>query len=204
MNQRNMMIYNKVKWVLGILMVFFLILMTNLIDRKNFVQVKNSISTIYEDRLVASDLIIKMLKDLYEKEERIKSPGPVEPDNYQSLLNKDFKLLIAAYGETKLTKEEAMIFKDLKSHLNDISSLEHEMPDKGMVDKQEILQHLSQIKENLFQLSEIQVIEGRNEMLLSQKAVEAVELFTQIEIYILISLAILVQVIVMYKPRESN
>jgi len=57
-----MRFYNKVKWVLGILIVFILILATNLIDRNNFIRVKDSVVTIYEDRLIASDLVFEMFK----------------------------------------------------------------------------------------------------------------------------------------------
>ncbi len=63
-----MTFYNKIKWVLGILMVFILILCTNLIDRNNFIRVKNSVVTIYNDRIIASDLIFEMSKLFHEKE----------------------------------------------------------------------------------------------------------------------------------------
>jgi len=52
-----MAFYNKAKWILGILMVFVLIIATNLIDKNNFLKVRDSVVTIYEDRLVAKDLI---------------------------------------------------------------------------------------------------------------------------------------------------
>lgn len=61
-------IYNKIKWVLGIFMVFFLIVATNLIDRDNFIRVNNSVQTIYEDRLVAQGLIFEFSTLIQEKE----------------------------------------------------------------------------------------------------------------------------------------
>ena len=54
-----MTFFNKIKWTLGILMVFVLIVTTNLIDRNNFVRVKDSVVSIYEDRLVAKNLILE-------------------------------------------------------------------------------------------------------------------------------------------------
>jgi len=60
--------YNKVKWILGILMIFILIIATNLIDRNNFLRIKDSLDTIYEDRLIVKDLIFKMSKSVQEKE----------------------------------------------------------------------------------------------------------------------------------------
>lgn len=60
--------YNKAKWILGILMIFILIIATNLIDRNNFLRIKDSLDTIYEDRLIVKDLIFKMSKSVQEKE----------------------------------------------------------------------------------------------------------------------------------------
>src|SRR5690606_29299306 len=64
----NMAFYNKIKWILGILMVFVLIITTNLIDRNNFIRVRDSVVTIYEDRLIANDLIFEISKLVQEKE----------------------------------------------------------------------------------------------------------------------------------------
>jgi len=57
------------------------------------------------------------------------------------------------------------------------------------------------VKENLYDLAKIQLSEGRRQMHISQKSVDTIELFTHIEIYMLIILAIIVQVIVIYKPK---
>jgi hypothetical protein len=45
--------------------------------------------------------------------------------------------------------------------------------------------------------------EGSRQLKISRRAIDTIELFTQIEIYILIFLAIIVQIIVMYKPKED-
>ena len=41
-------------------------------------------------------------------------------------------------------------------------------------------------------------------MSISKRAVDKVALFTQIEVYVLVILAILIQIIVMYKPRAKS
>lgn len=63
-----MTFYNKIKWVLGILIIFALIITTNLIDKNNYSKVGNSIVTIYEDRLIAKDLIFKISNAIHKKE----------------------------------------------------------------------------------------------------------------------------------------
>jgi hypothetical protein len=59
-----------------------------------------------------------------------------------------------------------------------------------------------EVKEGLYKLAKIQVREGRNQMLISRNAMKEVELFTSIEIYLMIFLAIAVQIIIMYRPSE--
>ena len=67
-----------------------------------------------------------------------------------------------------------------------------------------VLKLLFEIDENLYDLTKIQLNEGRRQMSISQKAIDTVELFTQIEIYLLVFLAIVVQVIVMYNPKKEK
>jgi hypothetical protein len=64
----NMTLYHKVKWVLGIFMIFILIIATNLIDKSNFTRVKDSVVAIYEDRLIANDLIFEISNSIGQKE----------------------------------------------------------------------------------------------------------------------------------------
>jgi len=49
-------------------MIFILIIATNLIDKNNFVRVKDSVVAIYEDRLIANDLIFEISNSIREKE----------------------------------------------------------------------------------------------------------------------------------------
>ncbi|GAL70380.1 hypothetical protein [Jejuia pallidilutea] len=63
---------------------------------------------------------------------------------------------------------------------------------------------INNLKENLDELSEIQINEGKRQMSISQKAIDTVELFTQIEIYLLVFLAIVIQIIVMYNPKQNK
>ena len=46
--------------------------------------------------------------------------------------------------------------------------------------------------------------EGKRQVMISEKAMSSIELFTQMEIYVLLGLAILVQILIMYKPRTDS
>jgi hypothetical protein len=68
----------------------------------------------------------------------------------------------------------------------------------------EVLQKIEDVKRNLSSLSEIQLNEGKRQLMLSKRAMDSIELFTDIEIYILIALAILIQIIVVYQPKKRR
>jgi len=199
-----MAFYNKIKWILGILLIFVLIIATNLIDKNNFVRVRDSVVTIYEDRLVANDLIFEMLESVHEKELALLRSDTGFFKTQNSKLNKNIQNLIIRFEETKLTTEEAKVFDDLKANIDNLIQAEGQFIDSNSTDNTKVVDQIDNLKENLHDLSKIQLNEGSRQMSISKNALETVELFTQIEIYIMVFLAIMIQIIVMYKPKEQS
>ena len=199
-----MAFYDKLKWVLGILMIFVLIISTNLIDKNNFIRVRDSVVTIYEDRLIANDLIFDMLKSLQKKELAVKLEDSTFFKSQNSKINTNLQSLVSGYEETKLTSEEARVFNDLKNNIQSLLDSENQFVNSDYIDNSKVASTIESLKTNLSDLSKIQLNEGRRQMSISKRALESVELFTQIEIYILVLLAIVIQIIVMYKPKESS
>jgi hypothetical protein len=197
-----MAFYSKIKWVLGILMIFILILSTNLIDRNNFVRVKDSVVTIYEDRLIANDLIFEMLKSIQEKEIAVVLSDSVFFNQTNLKDNDNIHSLVTQFELTKLTFEERKIFDELKVNIQSLIKSETELINSDFTNKTDIFKTISKIKYNLDGLSKVQLSEGRRQMSISKQAIDTVELFTQLEIYLLVFLAIIIQIIVMYKPHK--
>jgi hypothetical protein len=198
-----MSFYNKLKWILGILMIFVLIVTTNLIDKNNFVRVRDSVVTIYEDRLVAKNLIFEMSKIIQEKELAIALSDSSFFKNKNTKCNGDLQLLVAKFEETKLTTEESRIFSNFKAGLQSLLVSETEFLKSDYTDKKVLNDEIANVKDYLNDLAQIQLSEGGRQLAISKRAVESIELFTQIEIYILVFLAIVIQIIVMYKPKED-
>ncbi|WP_282070912.1 chemotaxis protein [Polaribacter atrinae] len=198
-----MVFYNKVKWVLGILMVFILIIATNLIDKNNFSRVKDSVVAIYNDRLIAKDLIFKMSNSIQEKELAVVASDSVFFSGRNKEVSQDIQDFIEMFEQTKLTLQEKKIFSAYKTNLEILKNTESDFIQSKFVDKTPLINHISAVKLNLNDLSKIQLVEGKRQMSLSEKAIDSVELFTKIEIYILIFLAILIQIIVIYKPKKN-
>jgi len=199
-----MTLYNKLKWILGILLIFVLIIATNLIDKNNFVRVRDSVVTIYEDRLIAKDLIFEMLKSVQQKELAVSLSDSTFFQNQNSKVNDNLQSLVSRFEQTKLTSEEAKVFKDLKGNIKSLIDSESQFLNSDYSNNSQIVDHIESLKTNLNNLSKIQLNEGSRQMSISKRALDTVELFTQIEIYFLVFLAILIQVIVMYTPKEKS
>lgn len=192
--------YSKIRWGASILLVFSIVLITNLIDKDNFNQLKYSVTTIFEDRIVANDLLFEISMLIQEKEIAIISTDSLFFQNENIQVNRNINSLIERYEKTKLTDKEQVIFTNLKDNLHFLHELEKEYivskRDKGL------LKSINKISQHLYDLSKVQLHEGRQQMLISNKAMSTIELLTQGEIVFLIVMGILIQIIIWYKPKK--
>ena len=190
---------SKIKWILGVFVVFFLTIATNLLDRNSFLQIKDSVVAIYEDRLIADNLIFEISNSIHEKEVAIVSADTNFFPERNSELNIDISGFIKSFEDTRLTTKEQNVFEELKSNINDLKAAEIAFINSELHEIEVQLNHIFNIEENLFQLSEIQLKEGSRKASISKKALNTIELFTQIEIYLLVLLAVVISI--MYKPK---
>jgi len=190
------MFSNKLKWILGISMVFLLIIATNYVDRSNFRRVKNSIETIYEDRLVAQDLVFKMSRIVKEKELRFSKTDSIPEGNRE---NQEMDELLAQFHETRLTPGEATCREKFERDVGTIVRME-----QSGGDYQGYRHLLDDLNENIMSLSKVQMDEGKRQLFEGEKALRSVDLLTTIEVYVLVFLAILIQIIVIYNPRSQK
>ena len=196
--------FNKLKWILGIAMIFMLIMSTNLIDRNNFLRVRDSIVTIYEDRLVAKDIIFDMSKAIQTKRNALMLGDSLFFQSGNIKINTDLLYLIERFEQTKLTTAENRVFQKLKTEFSELQSQETSHDQSDEAKRKMLIVKLDRLDETLDKLSEIQMQEGRRQMKVGKSAVSAVELYTQIELYLLLALAIVIQVIILYTPPKSN
>jgi hypothetical protein len=199
-----MTVFNKVKWVLGILLVFVLILTTNLIDKNNFEKVRDSVKTLYEDRIVAKDLLFELSNAIQEKQLAI----AIHDSAFYFKRNKDVNIKIESsivrFENTKLTRKENKVFSDLKANLKILTDLENSFISSNFANKKTVALHIEVVNENLYDLFQIQLVEGQKQIAISKRAIETVDLFTKIEIYLLIFLGIIISIIVIYNPKNDE
>jgi hypothetical protein len=111
--------------------------------------------------------------------------------------------LVKRYEQTKMTPEEEAMFDDFKSNYENLKNAEKAFIDSEFYEKKSLFTAIYEVKKNLHRLSKIQLNEGGRQMSISKNALNSVELFTTIEINILIFLAILIQIIVIYNPKKK-
>lgn len=195
-----MSLFNKIKWILGIAVVFILVITTNLIDRQNFMIIEASIQTIYADRIIAQDIIYDISKEVTQREIAY---AKLDPNRLiANNINSDSRIeeYIKLFSATKLTTKEKMFFDRLKKSLNDLKATETSFT-PGQESAGKLKTDIMAVREQLDELADIQVQEGKRELYESKKALNSAELFTQLEIAALIIMAILIQIIVIYTPK---
>lgn len=158
-------IENKVVASGALFLLCLLVLFSNYIDRDHTNNVKNSINTLYKDRLIAEDYILKMTIDVYQIKEVLNTTttNSIHANERITNLLSDIHAVSNAYLKTKLTENENIRFNELRQLLNDFeSSQEHniqfisENANKALV----LLNELSAI-----QLEESKLIMDRAEIL---------------------------------------
>tara|TARA_R110002050_G_scaffold69210_2_gene149766 strand:+ start:21063 stop:21671 length:609 start_codon:yes stop_codon:yes gene_type:complete len=199
-----MAILNKLKWIFGIVLIFLIILATNLIDRDNFLRIKDSTASIYEDRLIAKSIIYDLSNHLHRKEIALITGDSSFFQNENSTLNSHISECVNQFSSTKLTQKEKITFDDLKLSLQNLEDQEKDLFQGNPQAKSKQLKQIDEIKTKLNTLANIQMEEGKRQVMISEKAMSSIELFTQMEIYVLLGLAILVQILIMYKPRTDS
>ncbi len=117
-------IQNKVAASAALFTLCIVVLFSNYTDRTHTDNVKNAINTLYADRLVVEDYILKMTIDIYEIKQALHLAGQHDvrsTDQVAGLLS-HIEGLSKAYQKTKLTKAEDIAFASLVNTMSQLKS----------------------------------------------------------------------------------
>ncbi len=192
------MFSEKIKWIAGLLVVFFLVLATNLVDRSNFNRIKNSVISIYEDRLVAKGIIFDMNALVNQKQVALLKGDTTFFKSDVNNVNEKINTLYTAFCKTKITREENLILNNFNKKFEQLEKLE--LANKQT--EEEYLNVLIETKKRLSSLGQVQLDEGKREWLSINRNINSIEFFTQLEVIFLIITGILVQIIILYRPKS--
>lgn len=198
-----MTILTKIKWTSALLVVFLLILATNLIDQDHFRKVRQSIVTIYEDRLVVKDYIYDLAMILSDKRYAI---AIKDQDYLQTKASEDNAKMfstVESFYRTKLTLDEKKILDSFNTKLVDFVNNEQEQLNGLQIESDIISKQITALKRDLQLLSDIQMKEGKKQISIANRSVNSIDLFTRIEIIALIIIGITIQIVIFYSPKPK-
>ncbi|TDD73781.1 MCP four helix bundle domain-containing protein [Flavobacterium caseinilyticum] len=198
-------IKNKLAASIVLLALCLLVLSSNCLDRLHTENVKKSISTMYEDRLIAEEYILKMTRNIYQIREILKTKDHALKESTVKKLTGDFKATYNIFIRTRLTKNEKSTADELMSQ---IKGLEQTVLNDSNVPSI----YTDKILSSLNKLSAIQLDESK----LIMKQVEAqyatIKASSQFAFAIIIIILIALQVMVfsgesiipIFKPRDPT
>lgn len=192
---------NRIKIGFSFAIVFILVLATNRFDKKRFETVENSLTSVYEDRLVAKGYIYS-LNNIFHVQEKmlLDKDQSYKIEAYHNAVSS----LLASFKATRLTSEEKSTFRNLRDNFNKLQDLElrYLSADNDTLSdsqKNQIILQLNRIHRNLDQLAIIQQSEGENMTRFAKSSLNTSSLLSNIEIVLIIVVGILVQFIIFYK-----
>ncbi|MFY0675533.1 MAG: MCP four helix bundle domain-containing protein [Bacteroidia bacterium] len=198
-----MKIIQKIKWIIGLSLVFIVVLGTNLLDRRNFKKIRHSIITIYEDRLVAKSMVYEMNELVHQKNiAAIKNDSTFFAKRNLVLQGKMDSLFVA-FTETKLTPFEKTVVEILSREIAELKKYEVEMTKGNSFSVPGLYaETIAETKKRLRSLADIQMKEGNRLFNSSEDILRSMQVHTQVEMYFLVAMAILIQVIILIKPKD--
>ena len=192
---------NKLKWLLIVGVVFTLVLATNLIDRRNFRNINNSVVSIYEDRLVIKNTILDMATAINQKEVAFLTKDTSSIKAINEKLTNTLKSDLLKFNRSNVTDKEAECLDQLNKNLELMFDVESQLLQNQFASLDSYKTIIERVNSNMDVLAHIQMMEGKRQFISSQRNMVTVELFTQLEIYFLILLAVIALIIIFRKTQ---
>ena len=189
-----------------LLALCLLVLLSNYLDRLHTTNVKNSISTMYEDRLIVEDYILKMTTNVYQIRELLNSDiESSQKDIAVSNLTLDFKNIFIIYSKTRLTKTEKATAVELIANFRKLERI-------LLNNKNVPVIYTDKILSNLNKLSAIQLNESKLIMEQVESQYATIKTSSQFAFAIIIIILMVLQVLVfsgdslipLFKPKDPR
>lgn len=198
-------IKNRLGASIVLLALCLLVLLSHYLDRLHTENVKSSISTLYEDRLIVEDYILKMTRNIYQIREISNT------DDYH-LKERDVKKMIGEINSTYSIFIKTRLTKNEKSTAEELISQIKELEQNVFSDKNTVSLHTDTILLSLNKLSQIQLDESKLIMKQAEAQYSKIKTSSQFAFAIIIIILIVLQILVfsgesiipMYKPKDPS
>ena len=198
-------IKNKLLASIILLALCLLVMLSNYLDRIHTQNVKHSISTMYEDRLVVEAYILKMTQNVYQIREVLNTGAVEQKVNSVEALTNDLKATYSIFIQTRLTKKEKSTADELVTQIRGFEQIIVENHEKAYTYTDRILFSLNQ-------LSDIQLAESKQIMDKVESQYATIKALSQFAFAIIIVILIVLQVLVfsgesiipIFKPKDPT
>lgn len=196
----------KIRAGVALAIVFLLIIATNQIDSHHFSIVKNTLTTVYEDRILVKNYIYNISRLLDKKQNALRSNNYTQLDSLNNASNDSIRMMVNKFAKTYLTEKEGVHFRSLQNSLNSLynhedqlssGTTDDELPTIDVIDN-----YYARIFDDLDALSKIQIEESRREIMNSNRSIDTSNLISRIEIGVLIFIGVLLQLLIFLKPLK--
>lgn len=190
--------------MVGLVLVtaFLLVLGSNLLDRKYFSTIQESVKSIYNDRVVVQDYIYQ-LQDMAHEIEVALLKGEQLHDNERS---EKIKALLIDFSRTKLTRDEARLLGQLDRQFSGLEArgTTIALEETHQLTQAQVLSKLAQIKQTLDGLEEIQLEQSDTLTQLSEKTLGVNRMLSNLEVVFLVIIGTSILVLVFYPVKMLN
>ncbi len=191
----------------ALVIVFLLILATNMIDKHHFDVVQKNMTSIYEDRLMAKNYIYCISRQLVLKQNVLQTGDLAYAAKVNQIANDSIHSLLDKYSGTKLTEMESRHFNSLGNRIDKLFEHEKKFGKEESVNEELHLMnstenYYSDIFRHLDALSAIQIKEGKRALIFSNQTINSSNLIAKIEIGVLIFIGVLLQLLIFLKPLK--
>lgn len=197
-----MRVWNKIKWIAGLLLIFILVLATNLIDRDNFKRLEKAIEAIYEEVLYAKDKTMDLSHLIYEKELAYALNDSVYHKVKSEAANQRISTLLEDCSTVMNSERQKNVFGELQKNCDHLFEQESQLDYKSRSGNVEIIAQLETIKSNILDLTELHLQEGSKQKHRSKSAMDSTNLYTRMEIWVLVILASIILFLIIYTPKD--
>jgi hypothetical protein len=199
-----MNVFKKIKWFFAVAIIFLVILATNQIDRRNFTQVEDSVEKIFNERLLAKEYLLKISIKFHEKELAYALNNKSYLQLKNETINNEIEELLQNFDRVEATRKEEITLMELTDNHKRLMQFESTRKSDEVLYTPACAAIFTAINANIAELSAEQIAEGKNQKLFARNAVDSIKLLSQIEIYILFGLAIMLLFILFYSPKKKN
>lgn len=180
-------IQNKLTAAAVLFALCLLVLLSNYHERVHNDEVKEMISTLFQDRLIAEEYVFKLSNNVYQIREKLNTIEQKTGIINLNIANIDS--ICNVYEKTKLTELEAVKFKEFKQLIDKIKSVKNETANI-------VLPLTSNALSLLSALSTIQIDESKSIVNQSEQQYRFSKLSSELAFAIVIILLIVIQVLV--------